>query len=285
MKKIFLIVISIATLIFIGCSLDDSSRNNSITFNNNVKSSKVLSNNNNPYDYIGVKHNEGMDFILQKLIQLENNNTIISIDSLNIFISKQINSFCLENVYSFNLFDQKDFFKTEQINLVFNNLLIGIDIIDTLATLNELNLIQKNYISSISSIFRNSDTISSIECSLISMNIDLSNNDLLTEDEKIIIYGATSVGIYSLKYWETYIELWYSTLGSLLSNNDFDIEVSYDEILGIGGDDVSGMIGGAVAGGIIGGLPGIIPGGIGGGVAASITGIAIEFMKEYFPNF
>ncbi len=79
---------------------------------------------------------------------------------------------------------------------------------------------------------------------IISLELEIENDNSLNNDQLIILYSATEIAKYSYTYWSDNWKKWAS-----LNNNGNKI-VYGNKIANVGGDIVIGDVAGGVAGGV-----------------------------------
>ena len=185
------------------------------------------------YEIIGAKHNEGLEYVYDKLVEYKS--------STNAPISKETTfslsaNYVKEFMNDYNMLEDE---RTLTNNIINTNLVENPIVINTQSKLysNESDLSDelKQKLDDLNIIISNS----SLELNTIIQNIKNMENvsqTELTNEELHILYSATSVAKHSLTYWHDNMNKW----KDLFDNN---IESWYGNI---GKADIAGAVAGAV---------------------------------------
>lgn len=220
---------------------------------------------NNPQDYIGQLHNEGMDYILNEITQLPK--TKSGIKQVDVSYIKQATlSFMIKK----KLFNEKITKSTSS-----ESLPDSINFSDV-----SMSNIQKDYLIrliDILSVPKEADIIA-VTNNIIELENEILQNDIFGENERFPILCGCSVARYSAIYWTENLEKWkVEILGiknsqeKIITTKSGDPEEGFwDGVWDIAKEDAIGAALGALGGAGIGGI-GAGPGAIGGGCIASGT--------------
>jgi len=267
-KSIIIATFLVAVIVIVG--LISCSKSN-ITENNNETSEFV-----NPYSFIGEKHNDGLDYVLQSIKTFNKSNELSKNDFAD-YVSERYYEFCVNNIENYETMSDLGILSYEQISdlLIPNSRTTFLDSIIANADISDK---QRQYLEKIASTIIDFSNTYELQDSLDVLNLNIRNDQDLADEEKIILFGASSISICSYEYWSENIEEWVNTL-----NEALDLEIDADdyqeaEIRNIAAADIAGLIAGGIIGGFIGG--GIIPSAIGGGLAASLYQLIYPWLCE-----
>ena len=220
---------------------------------------------NNPQDYIGQLHNEGMDYILDEITQLPKTKSgIRPVDISYIkqatisFMKKKelLNNKITKSTDNYNLPDSINFSDVTMTNIQKDYLIRLIDIL---------------------SVPKEAD-FKKITNNIIEFENEILQNEAISDNESFPISCWCSVARYSAIYWTENLEKWKveiigikNSQQKIITTKSGDPEEGFwDGVWDIAKEDAIGAALGALGGAGIGGV-GAVPGAIGGGCIASGT--------------
>lgn len=220
---------------------------------------------NNPQDYIGQLHNEGMDYILNEIIKLPKTKSgtkffdIQYIKKATISFMKKkelLNKQITKSTYNDTFLDSLNFSDAPISNLQKDYLIRLIDIL---------------------TVPKEAD-IKTVTNNIIELENEILQNNNLGENECFPILCGCSVARYSAIYWNKNLEKWRVNILGINKSQQKTIttksgdpeEGFWDGVWDIAKEDAIGAALGALGGAGIGGI-GAGPGAIGGGCIASGT--------------
>lgn len=265
----------------------------SIGFNSCEKSNDVIMRETSikDFEFIGIQHNEGLEFVYNRLNMLvkETGSKIDQIDTETISdlincstkdYSKKIikSSEQLEialNVYEQTISLQRGFY--ENINKSNNNQFFLDSVINSL----DLTLKQKDILSELSTIFKDYSLSYNESISAINLLTERVDGEIETDDEAIVLYIALSIGKHSYEYWNENLEEWLS----LVENTPKSWFNSKDVV----NDDIAGGISGGLVGALIGGTVSLgtltVPSWIAGAVTGAVGTSSYNAIKQVLDHY
>ena len=263
MKKIILSAFALSVVLF-SCKKDKDFIPNS---NNNIEPLALII---NQYDYIGQQHNDGLDFVYNKLLTLKNENLKIYTKEEIQELSNQYTILYYETIKSDNPFQgahslinnsYKDMHSQEKLyneNLNLSNELM--QLLDDLDVIINNQSLTKNQIV---------NSIKSLEDNAI---------NILNDNDQRIFFSASTVGRYTIDYWSNNINKWKELF-------NYETESWWGNA---GGADVAGAAGGAAGALVVNVVPvfGQVAygGAIVGAAVAGSVGSAVYSLWTYFTN-
>lgn len=264
MKKLFLSILSIG-FVFVFLTKCDVTEEHLI-YNNSTRSDFSKE---NPFYSIGVKHNEGLDFILKEIKRATNMDT-----------KKTPNSLTQLTEYAGISYFNKTNMESSEFVRVFNELknsegVLSLQKVSSDSSWsNGLNKEQLYFINRILNLY---DTV---EDSLVfgdSLNlIDNQALNKLSELDAKIILVTSAIAYKSKIYWSENFDVWFDAIQQYLGNNSLPKQT---DLATIGKEDVKGAVGGAV-GAVVTGCAemtlgacigvGALAGGVAGSVAEAV---------------
>ncbi|MEO8853226.1 MAG: hypothetical protein ABI359_05580 [Ginsengibacter sp.] len=171
---------------------------------------KVITNPNNPYDYIGSEHNSGLSYVLNELGGPSTNNSLILNADISYMQTLGYTSAQVDTAYNQGVrLGYFPFTNVPELDSAGNRMYSQGKIS---ATAN--NYVQQIYTLAVNNLNQNVDSVpySTISSSyttfsngLISLESSIKNNANLTSTEKIGLLSSCSIGRYSASYWANYI--------------------------------------------------------------------------------
>jgi len=248
MKKIKLHLVFLATLFLMAIVSISCSKNKEL----GLEETQDFT---NPLNFVGVYHNRGLEFMMQKLptsISLTKNYQD-SIDKITILLEEFISTIPSGSVLNNDFVDRKEL--SGKLNYVFK------DFDQIKNSKDKLTEKQIPFIKRLMAILNNNTEIDSaiVFNDVAKLEKEIWKSDM-AENEKIILLTATAVGKYSWKFWsqEHFKNAYFQTRtkDEVWPNwKELKNAVVEGDILGAMAGAIGGCIGGAVVGTII--LPGV----------------------------
>jgi hypothetical protein len=185
------------------------------------------------FEFVGIGHNEKLDFIYNYIVENNINNS-----NKNLVINALKNKFTEENNYS-----------TENMTLALNNIENAFSNPPNLqnnlySNVNSpsLTIVVKNYLDQLFTII-NLNLATTTEFNLAVTNLENTiNNDAILDNEKLsILYIATNIAKYSFNYWTTNSNKW-----KLLNTNNTNTDPGLRYII-VKADIAGGLVGAGTA--------------------------------------
>mgnify|MGYP006076124753 CR=1 FL=1 len=252
------ILIAILGIALWSCKKTD---NLPVNQNNKIEPSAL---NINEFEYIGQQHNDGLDFVYDKLLTLKNDDSKVYSKEEVIELTNQYTIEYYEYIKGDNSFNEAH----DIINDSYYNM----------QTLDQLYNRYENLSSGLTSALNNLDII--ISNQNLGLNeivtkikeLELQANDNLSSSDKIVFFSASTIARYTMNYWNSNSNKWKELF-------NFETESWYGDA---GGADVVGgaaaAVGAAVVNVVIG--AGTVAYGaaiIGGGVGSSAYSAIMSF--------
>ena len=199
----------------------------------------VITNPNNPYDFIGIQHNNGVSTIFPTIDPYSSNlDSEVLAKDISYLSSIGYNADSMENLYNQEV--QNGY-------LPFSNLQELDSLGNTLYANGLLSFYGNSYVQQIynySYEYLNTDSISvsqynSFANSLISLEGNITNDSRISSWEKEVLLSACSIGRYSGAYWGNYI----NNLGSISQSSINPLHLSFlKKLLHFVEEDIGGGI-------------------------------------------
>jgi hypothetical protein len=248
---------------------------------NKAKSNKTaiavdITNPNNPFDYVGALHNQGLDYFINNyqnypaLIKVKNGKKEFSLHEM----WKIVGDFGRDNnIQGLRQLTLNPHFR----NAMNNELKNGMPSIQSHLSSNAYNyyLQIRNSIKLSSELGNSSSPVCQSRlgyCVDASRQIEevIMNDNIISAEEKVLLLSTASIARHSFAYWTMVWgdanDTWWNFTNGYKETPDGPSQTAKD--------DVDGLIGGAVTGGLLGGAAGGILGGIAEYMSASIISIA-----------
>lgn len=220
----------------------------------------------NPYEHVGIKHNEGLDYVYGQL-----QGQLLDVDEVT---ALQLTDQAVKNYLAIQQYSQSELTLAQQ--LVDVNY-TPIDAGYTAETMSKFTEQQINFLDQLTAIVLDEElSISQVHYDIVSLEIAASEQ--LSESDQVAVFCATATARHSTQYW-------YDDTKWLDLNEPFPLvnkvnwgEVGVSDLAGAAQGAVSGAVGGGIAGGAGGALAGGVAGGLAGGLGAS----AGNLVKQLF---
>jgi hypothetical protein len=266
-KHVCVMIVIVASCFVTGCQKEDIMMENDDEFDN-------------PYEYVGEYHNEGLSYILSKIestVKLKSQN--IDVENIEKQVYALTGEFCANNPLHGEIISIKEFEKISQ----------TLKQIRLKSSQNQFSPIREKYYIIFCKLLKNSENSKSISNVLkkikkIEQEIYYADMDNIDKESLLVAYA---IGRNSLEFWTSSINIRNST-PKLKTGNEFDfldwweaniMPAIYDVVI----NDYEGAAWGGATGLILGGSVGsAVPGAgtITGAITGAVTGGAAGALEE-----
>jgi len=215
----------------------------------------------NEYDYIGQKHNEGLEYVYNKLVELKQNKT-------GELTKEAVVNKCIEYTNQFyNTIKGDEDNDEDAYSLISNNINLPETYSNVSAYYNSNSNITANtkgYLMQLDNILSDENLSLSVIISQINQ-LEQNAYSNLSDEEKYVFYSATSTAKHTMTYWYNNIDNWKNLF-------DFNTEADNTWYGNAARWDVSGAAGGAAGAWVANTIP--IVGQVAYGAAIIVTGVS-----------